>query len=79
MGKKPRIKASQNKAKRIETPQLPRKVQQQANHRQALRFLDNVAALSPVSRQTHIQAQQALQQIGAAVDELARLKQTKKE
>lgn len=76
MGK---IKAKKNLAKAVETPQLPRRIQQQANHRQALQFLDSIVALSPVSRQAHIQAQQALQQIGGAVDELAKLKEAKKE
>ena len=69
--KKPKIKANQNKAKQIETrpPQL--------NYRTALQYLDNIVALAPVSRQGHIQAQQALQQLSGALTELEQLKKPK--
>lgn len=74
MGK---IKAKKNLAKAVETPQLPRRIQQQANHQQVLRYLDSVVALSPVSRQEHIRVQRAIEQIGGAINELERLKAKK--
>lgn len=73
--KKP--KASRNKAKDVETkpvPPIAMPRRQQINNRQALQFLDSIIALAPVSRQNHIQAQQALQQIGRVVSELEQLK-----
>ena len=71
---KPKFKASKNKAKDVQTPQ-----QQPPNHQQALQFIDDIVALAPVSRREHIQAQQALRQIGGAIDELAELKKKKDE
>lgn len=69
--KRPQIKASKNKAANIETkpPQL--------NHRKAIEYLDNIVSLAPVSRQGHIQAQQALQQLSGAIAELEQLKKQK--
>lgn len=63
-------KASENKAKVVETkpPQL--------NHRLALKYLDEIVSLAPVSRQGHVQAQQALQQLSIGI---ARLEQLEKE
>lgn len=79
MSKKP--KATRNKAENIETkpvPPIPTPPRQPPNHRQALQFLDNIVAMAPVSRQAHIQAQQALQQLSEAIGELERLKNEKK-
>jgi hypothetical protein len=70
MSKKP--KASKNKAKDVVKP--PRR---QPNHQEALNFIDGVVAQSPVSRQTHIAAQQALRQLGGAIAELQQLKKGK--
>ena len=61
-----KVKVDKNQAKDVETkPTLPK-----PDYRQALQFIDNVVALSPVNRQAHIQAQQALVQLGNAVTEL---------
>lgn len=77
MSKRP--KASNNKAENVETPQLPTAPRQQPNHRQALQFLDSVVAMSPVNRQAHIQAQQAMQQLSGAIAELEKLKKDGKQ
>lgn len=75
MSKKPKIRVAKNKAKNVETPQLPAMPRQQANHRQVLQFLDSIVAMAPVSRQAHIQAQGALQQLSGAIAELEKLKE----
>lgn len=62
-----RPKTSKNLAKDIETkPPL--------NYQGALQFLDGAVSMSPLNRQAHIQAQQAVQQLGQALTELERLK-----
>ncbi len=68
--KKP--KPSKNKAKDVETP--PR-----LNYQGALQFLDGAVSMSPLNRQAHVQAQQAIQQLGQALAELERLKKEKNE
>lgn len=73
-----KIRATENKAKDVETPQLPPAPRQQPNHRQVLQFLDQVCGLAPVNRQTHIQVQQSLQQLSGAIVELEKLKNEKK-
>lgn len=78
MNKRPKIRARKNQAKDVETPQLPTVPKQQPNHCQALQFLDSIVAMAPVSRQAHIQAQQALQQLSGAIAELERLKKDEK-
>lgn len=67
-------KASKNKAKDVETPQLPTVPRQSPNYRQTLQFIDSIVAMAPVSRQAHIQVQQALQQISGAIAKLEKLK-----
>jgi hypothetical protein len=67
MAKKP--KPSENKAKDVETPRL--------NHQGALQFLDIAVSMSPLTRQQHVQAQQAVQQLDAALVELEQLKKPK--
>lgn len=69
-----RPKSRRNLAKDAETPPIMPQPRQQANNQTALQFLDSIIALAPVSRQTHIQAQQALGQIGKALNELETLK-----
>lgn len=71
MNKRP--KASRNKAKDTGTKPIPptmARPRQQINNQQAFEFIDNMIALAPVSRQMHIQAQQAIQQIGGALKRL---------
>ena len=78
MSKKP--KPSRNKAKDVEkkpVPPIAPLPRQQTDNQTALQFLDGVIALSPVNRQTHIQAQAALQQIERAIAELEQLKKKK--
>lgn len=65
MNNKP--KSGRNLAKNVETRPQPR---QQADNKTALQFLDSIISLSPVNRQTHVQAQQALQQIDGALKRL---------
>ena len=67
MSKKP--KAHNNRARNVETSQLPPRPQQQASHRQALQFIDAIAALAPVSRQEHVRVQSAIQQMSGAIKE----------
>lgn len=78
--KKNKVLASQNKAENVETrppPPIVPSPRQRVDNRQAVQFIDSIVALSPVSRQTHIQVQQALQQISGAIGELEQLKKTK--
>ena len=63
-------KATKNKAKDVETPP-------QLNYQGALQFLDSAASMSPLNRQQHIQAQQAVQQLSQALAELEQLKKEK--
>jgi len=63
-----KIKSALNKARNVET---------KPNYMADLQFLDNMVALSPVSRQAHVQAQQALRSLSGAVMELDKLKEAK--
>ena len=47
------------------------------DYRKALEYLDNIASLAPVSRQGHVQAQEASQQLSGAIAELEQLKAPK--
>lgn len=49
----------------------------QPTNKQALQFIDGCVATAPMTRLRHIQAQQALQQISGAVQELEQLKKGK--
>lgn len=69
-----KAEAKKNLAKDVETTRLP---QQPPDNRTALRFLDSMVALSPISRQQHISAQAAIQQLSMAIGELERLKMEK--
>ena len=81
MGKKPRIKAKQNKAKDVERkppPAIAMPPRRQLSNIQVLGFLDYCVEKSPISRGAHVHAQQALRQISAALGELDRLKAASK-
>ena len=70
-----KVKASQNKAKDVEKkppPQISPPPRQQANYRQMFQFLDGVISEAPVSRRTHIQAQQSIQQIEREMSRLTK-------
>ena len=69
-----KVKATKNLAKDVK-PKLAKP--QNPNHRTALQYLDNIVSLAPISRQGHIQAQQALQQLGGAITELELRKKDK--
>ena len=49
-----------------------------ANHFQALQFIDKCVSMAPLSRNDHVQAQQALRQLSGALGELDRMKTDKK-
>ena len=74
-----KVKAKKNLATDVETPQLPVIPRQQPNYRQALQFIDSIVAMAPVSRQAHIQVQQALQQLSGAISELEKPKKDEKQ
>ena len=60
-----KIKPTLNTAKAVET---------KPNYMADLQFLDNLVSLSPVSRQAHVNAQQALRNLSGAIAELNKLK-----
>ena len=70
-----KVKSSRNKAEKIETKLDPPR--QQPNHLQALKMLDFCVGEAPLSRQQHVQAQQALRQLSGAIGELEQLKKGK--
>lgn len=73
MSKRP--KASKNLAKHTETkPIMSPRPQQQPDNQTALRFLDSMVSLAPVSRQQHVSVQGAIAQLSRVLQELERVK-----
>lgn len=71
-----KVKASKNKAKDTEPKSkiVPPQRQQPATHLQMLQFIDRCVSMASLSRNDHVQAQQALRQISGALGELEQLK-----
>lgn len=64
-----KVKASQNKAQVVETP----------DYQPSLDYIDRLMQKAPASRQEHQMGQQALIQVAQAIQQLKQLAQLKKE